>query len=735
MSFDSSLIHQSFDRIASWMTVPPDASSKGRYLWVMETKTRVISWKNRQAYHFWQNNETAHLQAIFKEMVSQLPSSLQALNENHFHLLIRLRQRSTSCYQRFLKSHNTILGIIYKIIFARSLSSNFQNLQNALDHILYTSLSNLDISKLTPHDIEQIATLIEQRENIPLLKIDWGALALDQFKAAYRLKPYATAPSLDSLSKEQISSLLSANENEIQHFELSEIERNLSKIEPQFLPNLDVTKARRLNLSLLSAEQLLELCLAEKLPHTNYSLINLTQLSTTNLTSALQKNPLIIQQFSPSTVAANLSKFDLKELENLTKTQVAAIDFSQLTGDQFCHLSRHTYSMDQVKLLNLSKFTSSNISEMLRRTPTILFVLSPQTVADNLFKFDVPYLTNLTKLQVAALNFSQLTADQLIHLPLHEIKDSQFKQIDLGNFSAGSIAKIFQNVPLIISKLSPSTIVANLTRIDKRYFVFFSDLQLNEIDYNSLTTDQKSAFSLLQQRKMKNYPKDKPDPLRREHSQNFEHWGNDFFFQRDPFTRNPFTTEFFQTSSNSKKGFSSKPKESRFSGNFEHFGNDFFFNGNDFFSDDFFSNFFADFGFPNVGRQKRGSSFRFAEQPGFRFHESQESNAKQEEALKAYYTNLDSAWGEIKKLNQTHSNPLYENLRKKVLTKKEEMKKHPELTFKDDLKSFQLDHLKSEYKKLALAVHPDKNSSCKDEATQLFNVVNSAFKALSKEKE
>jgi hypothetical protein len=593
----------------------------------METKTRAISWENRHTYHFWRSNATARLQEIFKEMIHQLPSSLQAVNEHHFQLLIRLRQRVTNCYQRFLQSHDTILGIIYKILFARSLSSNFQNLQNTIDHILYSSLSNLDISKLSTHEIEQLAVLIGKWQSIPLLKIDWGGLSVDQFKAAYRLKPYASALSLDSLSKEQISSLLSTNANEIQNFELSEIERNLSKIEPQFLSNLDATQAKRLNLSYLSAEQLLELCLAEKIPHTNFSLIDLSLLSSKSLSSALQKNPFIIQHFSPLTVAANLSKFDVK------------------------------------------------------------------------------YLTNLTTTQVAALQFSQLTADQLIHLPLDKIRDSQFRQIDLGNFTTASIAKIFQTIPAIIPKLSPSTIAANLTRIDKRYFWYFSDQQLNEIDYNSLTDDQNNTFSWFQQRKMKNYPKDGHEFLKEEHSQNFENWGNYFFFQEDPFKKG-----HFQTSSHSKKDF------------FEDF----------IFSDDFFYNFFADFGFPNIGRQKTRSSFKFAEKPGFRPYESQQSDAKQE-ALSAYCKSLDSALVEIRKLNQSHTHTLYENLRTKVLTKKNEMMKHPELVFKDDLKSFQLDNLKSDYKKLALAVHPDKNSARKDEATQLFNVVNAAFKALSQQ--
>src|SRR4029077_9228406 len=149
------------------------------------------------------------------------------------------------------KAHDSFLGFIYKILFAGSLDDHYDSLQETIDMILASSLSNVDISSLSSDEIEEVAAQILENKTFPDLDIHWESLSLEQFKAAYSLKRFSRqSPSLNSLTKEQMPYIIKVQG--INDFSLNEIEKNLSKIEPRFLKDLSYYNTP--DLSLLSPE-------------------------------------------------------------------------------------------------------------------------------------------------------------------------------------------------------------------------------------------------------------------------------------------------------------------------------------------------------------------------------------------------------------------------------------------------------------------------------------------------
>src|SRR5262249_9411941 len=136
---------------------------------------------------------------------------------------------------------------------------------------------------------------------------------------------------------------------------------------------------------------------------------------------SINSGKLQISTLSPQIVADNLDKFKLTDLENLTDDQILALNFSQLTSDQFIHLPISSYSWrlgSLIKELDLYSFTPKNIKKIMNNGNVFISKLSPQIVADNLDKFKLTHLKNLTDDQILALDFAQLTSDQFIHLPI-----------------------------------------------------------------------------------------------------------------------------------------------------------------------------------------------------------------------------------------------------------------------------------------------------------------------------
>jgi hypothetical protein len=535
---------QAFDQIGRWVSF--ESGDGDRYLWVKELKTNVISWKKRSTYHFWQFKETARLQNIFKGMADQLAVFDQGATQKEEILhLLKLKQRVKASYKKFYKTHDSILGLIYKVLFAYRLDDHYQNLQEKIARILFSSLSDIDLSQISTKDLTEI--------------------------------------------------------------------------------------------------------LETKQKHST------------------------ISQFSPQTVADNLSKFELKYLTDLNEKQVNALDFSKLTADQLIHLPSYVIEDQQFLKIDLIHFTKGSISKILEHAPYFLGKFSPQTVADNLSKIELKYLHRLNYMQIIALDFSKLTADQLIYLSFYTIEDNQFLKIDLNNFTNRDISKILENNPDFLKKLSTQTIVTNLSKIDTKYLRHLEKRQVKQIDYRSLTDQARMKFSSYQLSKMKNYPTPTGHPFYGNYHQNF-----------------------------GQRNFN-KPSSSAYDRIFEDiFGKaknfSFFVNG----FDDSDENF-------NVGQDE-------------------------DEEIQIIDKILDDAVVEINKLNQVHPNPTYEKLRSQILRKKsrDEIKADLELIFVDDLRSFDPDELKKNYRKLSLIFHPDRNQTREKEAEELFKLITAAYNGLLK---
>lgn len=562
-----------FDQVANWIAESP--VSGDRYLWAMDKQTKVITWKNRKVYSFWQGGETARLQEIFKEMANQLNSPVLAKDNDQIQQLLLLKQRIKKSYGCFLSAHNTFFGMLYTILFSSKLSDQFEKLDKRIDKILQNSVVNLDISKLSRKEIKEAAALLKITSPSPLLKIEWESLSLDQLWEAYLLEPFALqSPSFDRLSKDQITIYLSLNASNIEDY-IPEIENNLLKIEPPFLR-------------------------------------------------------LILDQIEPKIIADHISQLDLSLLQDLSSKQIDALDFSQLT------------------------------------------------------------------------------ADQLKNLPFHLIDKQHWLKVDLSKFSDKSISKVFQENPWIIEQLSPQTVAAHLAKIPTDCYNFLTDDQIKEIDFNSLTDVQAKAFYETEKMNMKNYRAQTSSQSSQDKFSNF--WNNQFSFNQkmdSPFYQDLENDIFFEF----------------LKFQFPFFGNQHFFNFNP--GTQHFFNFNPGTQHFTFNTDTDHSTNDFQSNPG--------EDIQDAGKLQQYQNNIDSASKAIAELNQIHPNPIYENVRQKILKKKSEIKADPRLIFvnEDELQSFDPVKVKENYKKFALVFHPDRNGSRKEEAAELFKLVKEAYNVLS----
>lgn len=699
------------DRIANW--VAESSEPDERYLWVLNHQTTEITWKSRKVYSFWQSSESGSLQEIFREMAYQLPYSHHASSHDEFQNLVGLRERITKSYEGFLKAHDSFFGMIYQYFFAYDLTDNYDQLINKLNKIILDSFSQQDISSLSPQEIESLAKAFKKNNPYSSPDIDWEALSLEQFQAACKMEGSSKPIPLECLDKEKTTVLLERDKERITRCSKNELQQNLDNIEPRFLCQLSGRVISSLDLSTLNSDDLADILkkvsfyshelhfvdlslftsdqindilrknpsLLEKLPpqtvadnlskidliyYKNLSAdqqkaLDLTPFSSDQINELLKKNPDLLPRLSDQTVSDNLSKIDVKYYGSLTHSQVGALDFSQLTGDQFMKVAAHTsmYDDKQLKNLNLNLFTAKQLSQLAHDHYQFIRNLSPQQVAANLSKFDVALLGSLTSKQIQALDFSQLTIEQLVQIKSDEISDQQWLKVNLANFTNDSISKLLKSRHYILQKLSPSTVAANLGRIETSHYDRLSDEQLKAIDYNQLKDVQKKAFTQYQMQKMKNYPK-------------------------------------------------------RYYG----YGD---------WDDGYFTSFFGSFG---AGKQSSYNPFS-----GFGFRaddewEKQYFEPAQDDKLKPYQSNLTSAITKIKALNKSNTEPVYENLRQKCLKRGKELENNPELVFVDDAKTFDAGKLKQYYKKMILVFHPDKNQNNLEEATELFKVINEAYKYL-----
>ena len=246
-----------FDQLANWTVDSSDPHE--RHLWVYDLQTKQITWKKREVYSYWQNSETARLQVIFKEMGDVLPDDLAAQSKDDFQQLVELRRRVNRSHEGFLKAHQSFFGWIYQLLFAYSLKGYFDELTHKLETCLSASLVNLDLSKLSPSEIQAIARMIEEKGRVPRLDIDWEALTLEQFQAAYALRPLTSALKLEELDQKKITHILDLDPNQINEFSAEEIEVNIVKIDPRFLAHLDSLKAASIVLSDLDIDVVIEI--------------------------------------------------------------------------------------------------------------------------------------------------------------------------------------------------------------------------------------------------------------------------------------------------------------------------------------------------------------------------------------------------------------------------------------------------------------------------------------------
>lgn len=497
---------QIFEHMTNWLAKPPSLKNE-RYLWIFDRKTKEICWKNRKIYSPWQRRESGLIQEVFKKMSDQLASAshLAAENKDQFALLLKLRERIKTQYEGFLSAHRSFFGMFYKLIFAYFLEDHYDNLQNRLDKVLENSFKKIEISSLTPKDIDFIVAFIKKKSVHPSLSINWEKMSLEQFKSAYVLKKYATPMTLSSLDKEKTAYLLEQNENALDEFDINEIENNSDKIETRFLVNLKQysKKHSKINVSKFNVDQIIEILENERVG-TAYDLATIAPAlcNCNKFVEALKKNPSLLKMLSPDVIAVIFTHIDPSNYKKLNYKQLIKIDFSQFTGDQFLKLKNEISFIppECIKQLDLNLFTTDNIKEL--STKICLKELSPQTLAANLDKFEPSMLKKLSLDQIQALNISKLSVD-LIDTHYLFFTNQQWSSLDLSTFAANSMDKVLSNRSWILPLLSTKN--ANLAAIPTKYYHHFKDQQLQEIDFLALTDAQREAFYETQIISMKNF--------------------------------------------------------------------------------------------------------------------------------------------------------------------------------------------------------------------------------------
>jgi hypothetical protein len=639
--------------------------SPERQAWTMDLDTKEIRWGERRVIPCLSNQETARLQDIFEEMISQLSYPQKAKNGSEMELLSKLSERVTERYERFNKAHQSFFGLIYCFFFAYSLSDYYKELKTKIAELTASSLSSLDFSTLSAAEIDKYCRMVQNMRYPPSLHIDWSKLSLDQLKSVYVLAPHANGISLSDLDKDKATFLLEQDGDWINRFR--DIDANTDKIEPRFLSNLSFYRCY-LSFSKLDFPQLLAVIKNKTLSSSQLSQIRFKDLTASEMMELANANPRVISEFPADQIADLLPQLEPKWLQHLSYTQMRELDASKLTGDQAANLAGHgPFSLPfKVKKLNLSAFTATQISAVFSSNTYEIRELSPATVASNLSKFDPKLLNHLSTEQIDALNFSALTVEQIINLS-SKFSSTHWQKIDLSLYTKSTIERLFSALPSslygsVVSWFSPATVAANIHSIPSKYYKSLSDAQLRAIDYNSLTSGEKAQFFSFDLGKMKNYPKQNP------HS---------------------FYYDFF--------------------GSFNGSGSASFFGQPDPFSDDFWKQYFS----------QAGGTYHQPNQPA------------QDPKWNDFRIVLDAAVAIIKKRNKTHANQVYEALRLKCLTKADALKKEPRLVFTDQAQTLDEDSLKKAYKKMVIAFHPDKNQDNIDEATELFRVVNEAYKGLT----
>ena len=104
---------------------------------------------------------------------------------------------------------------------------------------------------------------------------------------------------------------------------------------------------------------------------------------------------------------------DLKHYKLFQDNQIAALDFSQLNGDQFLSY-RNLLILKMIELmkLNLDNFSTSQISERFPCYSYSIGKLSPSTVAKNIGKIDPRSYCYLSDKQLNAIDYLSLTSTQ-----------------------------------------------------------------------------------------------------------------------------------------------------------------------------------------------------------------------------------------------------------------------------------------------------------------------------------
>lgn len=381
------------------------------------------------------------------------------------------------------------------------------------ERISYIFDQNNDrINDLNHVEIEFLAPKIEPRffKNLTNVNFDLSKLDGEQLFVLLQRKShfYDTTlkdVNLASLTKAQITLILEKNPEILEKLSSTTVIDNLSKIETRFYNKLSVEQLKKINFSAYSAEQ---------------------------FTHLLDQNPEILEKLSPNTVMDNLSKIEtrfynklsskklnrigfsiysesqfLDFTKQLTPLQISSFDLKKLTVKQILVLLKNYSSSilhGQMSKIDLDYFTKAEVSEIIQFSSINL--LSPQTVAENLSKFEPSNLTKLSLLHIHALNFSKLTISQLINLPSFWITSKIMEPVNLTKYSTDSINGLFEIKLEIAQKLSSHTIAANLSRIQTKYYQHLHVDQLKDIDYQELTDDQKKAFLPSQLIQMKNYP-------------------------------------------------------------------------------------------------------------------------------------------------------------------------------------------------------------------------------------
>lgn len=849
---------EAFDRINHWVSEPP--SQNERHLWVVDRKTKEITWKSRKVYSSWQWRESGRIKEIFREMLDQLPSSdLIAENKDQYSLLLKLKNKVDTKYERYFDAHRSFFGFFYLIFFGIFIGNIYSDLDKKLAKSLKDSIQKIKISSFTPSEIDSIAKMIKDKSLDQLkLNIDWKELSKDQFKAAYALEKLAEKPiTLDALDKEKMTYFLEQDKDRIKKLTCEEIEQHIGVIAPHFLAK--IIKFQKINVSHFNLEQIKDILKNGDKTSFDLKTLDPSDWNAMEFGNLLKEYPLLLEALPSKVIAAFFDKIHPRDYNKLTHSQLKEMDFSQFSEDQFINIyvskeyliptenekqvDLSHFSLEHIKVILKGKYiahfdfttidpfkwNSFEFEQLVKESPKILGVLSPKFIVAYFDKIHPTHYKELEYSHWKEIDFSKLSGDQFTHIlknvPSKSMPTTKFNQINLGHFNSNHMKEILKSefkyeytyqmdfskitpsqwsslefadllnaYPLPLNKLSPQVIAAHFDKIPPGKYHQLSYHSLEEVDFSQFSGNQfvklLEAVSVISSKNIEqldlnrftaanikeilakkdllhnfnpqtisaNITKFEPKMLSNLFIAQIKELDvsqmtvaqivevDSFYFTEKQWLcvdLSKFSAASFLLLHGKNPYFLSKLTPATVAANFSKIPTKIYYHLTDpqlkeidFLSlDETQKAAFSDYDMSkmkNGPKPKKGWKW-FEDDYWDNFFKSHYGNTQipnDDEKLKTYVSIYTEAVKEINKINTPHLNSAYENLRQKCLTKENELKKDCKLIFVDEATHFDVNNLKQLHKKLALAVHPDKNNDRSEEATELFKLINEAYQIL-----